>query len=1054
MVQQRSNFTWKHAFRCVTLLCLLSIAAIATLAARSYAQRGVTFDPGPQPIPNVPLNRFGVNAKLEQDVTEEQLRRDFSAIRAAGFGWVRQEFQWEQIESDGPGQFWDSKFSHSSWDKWDRLVNLSQEYDVQLIARIDRPPRWSHPGVLPLLDQHPDWEAPPDHPDDFARIVAAIAGRYRGKLRYFQLWNEPNLRNEWAGKPVNPAGYAELLRAGATSARTANPDAVILAAALAPNVEGGPAVGQANMSDLLFLRGLYAAGAAPYFDVVAVNPYGLDHGPYADRSLGIHSYQFPRAIFKAPDRFDFSRPIAAREIMVRNGDAGKPIWASEFGWNDVPVGWTGQPSPWMSVTPQQQAGFTAQAYQRARQEWPWMGVMNLWYFREPVDVNPRDPTPYFAILRQDWTPTPAYDAVRALGGEAPRAYTGVDPVTNPAASYGFAGAWRAERSSDGARTYAVAGAPEAFLAFAFDGPTLSLITRTGPNEGRVFVRIDESANLANALPTDSEGNAYLDLYSPTVRDGVRVDVTRSLPEGPHRLDMVIKGARNPASSGTDVAISAYVVGAQPWAGWSYLLGVIAAAFAITLAWPVVTLAAPVVARVRPRARYPDLPIAVGIISAAAVYYLAPVTALALIGLLAFAVLAVWRLDLAVFVAIPAAPLEFLPKHLGPYQVSPFETVVVVCTVAWIIRGYWRGSLEVRWRWGSWAAIALLGIGLVSLFVAQWLRFSLREFRLVIVEPALWLLMVGSLLTVQQAWRLVDAVVLTGAGVSVLGLIGLATGHSVIMTEGVRRIASVYPSPDNLGLLLSRVTPLALCVVVLGTGMRRTWYLLALVPLVVALLLTFSRGAWFGVLAATFALGLVWNWRLAGVGLAIAIVVGITASLLNVARLNPFGTTFLARLWVWQAAFAMIRDHTLFGIGLDQFLYTYPRYRLPEAWREPYLSHPHNEVLDFWLQLGLLGLGWIIWVVVTTVRTLLAVMRKADARRRVLALVVLMSMVGALAHGMLDNMFFLPDLALLFWMVVAITETLSERRSSEGDTVDAALPGHDVVTALPLPAQGS
>ena len=40
-----------------------------------------------------------------------------------------------------------------------------------------------------------------------------------------------------------------------------------------------------------------------------------------------------------------------------------------------------------------------------------------------------------------------------------------------------------------------------------------------------------------------------------------------------------------------------------------------------------------------------------------------------------------------------------------------------------------------------------------------------------------------------------------------------------------------------------------------------------------------------------------------------------------------------------------------AIGLDQFLYLYPRYMHPDAWREPNLSHPHNLLLDFWLRLG-------------------------------------------------------------------------------------------------------
>ena len=68
---------------------------------------------------------------------------------------------------------------------------------------------------------------------------------------------------------------------------------------------------------------------------------------------------------------------------------------------------------------------------------------------------------------------------------------------------------------------------------------------------------------------------------------------------------------------------------------------------------------------------------------------------------------------------------------------------------------------------------------------------------------------------------------------------------------------------------------------------------------------------------------------------------------------------------------MIRDHPLFGVGLDNFLYAYRgRYILDAAWQEPNLNHPHNIILDFATRLGLLGLlagGWMIFVLARTLK---------------------------------------------------------------------------------------
>ena len=69
---------------------------------------------------------------------------------------------------------------------------------------------------------------------------------------------------------------------------------------------------------------MYDAGAAPYFDIMAMQDYGLWSGP-TDRRM-------------QPRVMNFSRPQFVRDLMVANGDATKPIWISEMAWNAAPEG--------------------------------------------------------------------------------------------------------------------------------------------------------------------------------------------------------------------------------------------------------------------------------------------------------------------------------------------------------------------------------------------------------------------------------------------------------------------------------------------------------------------------------------------------------------------------------------------------------------------------------------------------------------------------------------------------------------------------------------------
>jgi putative inorganic carbon (HCO3(-)) transporter len=163
-----------------------------------------------------------------------------------------------------------------------------------------------------------------------------------------------------------------------------------------------------------------------------------------------------------------------------------------------------------------------------------------------------------------------------------------------------------------------------------------------------------------------------------------------------------------------------------------------------------------------------------------------------------------------------------------------------------------------------------------------------------------------------------------------------------------------------------------------------------------------------------------------------VAVTVLALVVGVGRLTTLldtggGTTFF-RLQLWESSWAMIRDHPVTGVGLDNFLYAYrSHYVLPTAWEEFNLSHPHNVVLDFWLRLGLPGLAVLVWLLAAFFRAGWAAYRRA--RRScdgLLAAGLMAGMAGAVAHGLVDSAFFLVDLAFVFVLQIALIQTLNRR----------------------------
>jgi len=512
---------------------------------RGILQRGTDFlHPQPDTAPLEPMGHagvhpLGINVFLNQEVEERKRDQSLEMIAEAGFQWIRQEFPWEDIEIHGKGDFVDRRNdldgdgevdAIDAWAKYDHIVTLAEGHELDVIARLSNPPAWTR-ELTNTIGPY----APPDDRGDWGDYVFATVSRYKGRIRYYQLWNEPNVYPEWGEQPVDPSGYTELLCEGYRRAKEADPDAVIISGALAPTVSLDPGPGPARgMSDFVFLQQMYDAGAGACFDIMSVNDYMLWSGP-TDHRL-------------RPLNINFSRPMYIRDIMVANGDADKPIWIGEMNSNAVPndpaiadVGAYGQ------VTLEEQARYAPLAYERIQEEWPWVGVANYWFFKRPDESEKNQAMYYFRMVEPSFTPLPVYGAMKAYAAElSPTLHPGTHQEDHWALTY--EGAWEEDGGRagplEGFRRTAEDGAS---VRFAFEGARLTLMP--GPGVGEAVVRIDDQAPLR--VPVEGEPVELVAGWR-----GGRHDVELRAGSGGLSLDaLVVRGPRRP-SQGTVLALVA------------------------------------------------------------------------------------------------------------------------------------------------------------------------------------------------------------------------------------------------------------------------------------------------------------------------------------------------------------------------------------------------------------------------------------------------------------------------------------------------------------------
>ncbi len=331
---------------------------------------------------------YGMNTFLQQEVLPEVRQESLQLLSDAGIVYIRQQFPWEDIEIHGKNNFEDTRNDPAgvdAWAKYDNIVDLAIENDIKIIARLDNPPAWTR-VMTDTIGTH----APPDDFEDYGDFVEAVAARYRDRITYYQLWNEPNIYPEWGEQNVNPETFTELLCEGYRRIKLANPEAIILAGALSPTV----ALDGRDLNDLVFLQRMYRAGAGDCFDILSAQGYGLWSGP-TDQRL-------------RPTVINYPHVLLLRDVMVKYGDAQKPIWISEAGWNTVPEE---MDEPYGRVDAEQQGRYAVQAYERAQTEWPWVGVINYWFFKRASDSELGQPWYYFRLLEPDFTPTQAWNTL-------------------------------------------------------------------------------------------------------------------------------------------------------------------------------------------------------------------------------------------------------------------------------------------------------------------------------------------------------------------------------------------------------------------------------------------------------------------------------------------------------------------------------------------------------------------------------------------------------------------------------------------------------------------
>jgi len=436
------------------------------------------------------------------------------------------------------------------------------------------------------------------------------------------------------------------------------------------------------------------------------------------------------------------------------------------------------------------------------------------------------------------------------------------------------------------------------------------------------------------------------------------------------------------------------------------------------------------------------------------------------------------IEATIIALVVLVPIVFYPRCITlfiPPKEAVTEVLVLLALMFWGLKMISREEIKFTSMPLNLPVLSFITICVLSLIWSNSFFVSLKELPLFLAGPLLYFVITNNICAERQISRILNILLIVGG---LFGIYGILQYNGIDFSFWIRNIGrqQVFGLFGNVNYFAEYlIVPLPIAVSIFFTSrnkLKKILLLIAILAMGTSLLVTFTRSSYLG-----FGVSLIFMSFLFLISrgkkiikdnkkilIAVLVVIFIITFLFVVPNpLNKSGTIIYkiksrisitqltqsysinTRIANWKFTTLMIKDHPLLGSGIGTYKYNSLRYQAKfldqgqnrSFYPSGFADKAHNEYLQLWAELGIVGLGIFIWLIISYFNYGLRFIKKEkDYYRQGIIIGLMGAVVAVLVDGIFGFPLHLPATVILFWLALALTIVMI-KSEADAEEIDLA-----------------